>query len=307
MSVDTELHEEVFPCRACGSPVFDDEFYCEGCGRPRPGRRDGQGRAARRAARNGISRSSPRSAIGACAAIGTRTRPGSPRRTAGAWPSSATEWARPHIRTWRPTPRPTPPWPCWTPSLSSSLWPGAGATETLLADAFAAAQRATLEVPDQEPGGNELSPSTTMVAALTAPGAVAVANIGDSRAYLLSRSVGGQPDAHGRRLLGPGQDCRGRGARPGLRAPGRAHHHPVARGRRRFVEPHGDRRGGLRAGAPRRLQRRPLELLRGTRRARRPCSRGVDASGDRPQPDRGGPRGRGPGQHHRRRHPDHAP
>ena len=32
VSVDTDLHEEVFPCRACGSPVFDDEFYCEGCG-----------------------------------------------------------------------------------------------------------------------------------------------------------------------------------------------------------------------------------------------------------------------------------
>ena len=47
---------------------------------------------------------------------------------------------------------------------------GAEAAGALLVDAFAAAQRATLEVPDQELGANDLSPSTTMVVALTRPG-----------------------------------------------------------------------------------------------------------------------------------------
>lgn len=77
------------------------------------------------------------------------------------------------------------------PSLSPSQWPGAAAAAALLVDAFAAAQRATLQVPYQELGGNDLSPSTTMVVALTEPGAVVVGNIGDSRAYLLSQSGGG--------------------------------------------------------------------------------------------------------------------
>jgi serine/threonine protein phosphatase PrpC len=38
-------------------------------------------------------------------------------------------------------------------------------------------------VPDDEPDGNDLSPSTTMVVGAVANGRVTVANIGDSRAY----------------------------------------------------------------------------------------------------------------------------
>src|SRR5215831_17593557 len=32
MTVETENREEVFPCRVCASPVFDDEIFCEACG-----------------------------------------------------------------------------------------------------------------------------------------------------------------------------------------------------------------------------------------------------------------------------------
>ena len=55
----------------------------------------------------------------------------------------------------------------------------------MLGRAFAEAQRAVMRVPDDEPGGNDLSPSTTMVIGVVADGRITVANIGDSRAYWL--------------------------------------------------------------------------------------------------------------------------
>ena len=58
----------------------------------------------------------------------------------------------------------------------------------MLGRAFAEAQRAVLLVPDDEPGGNDLSPSTTMVIGVVADGRVTVANVGDSRAYFLGTS-----------------------------------------------------------------------------------------------------------------------
>jgi PPM family protein phosphatase len=189
VSVDTELHEEVFPCRACGSPVFDDEFYCEGCGvRVRVGETGGSGlsggreewdlevvaavsdRGLRRHRNEDTARIATqdgRCLAIVCDGVGSTAHPDLAAHAAADAALAVL-----------------------APSLSSSRWRGAEAAGTLLADAFAAAQRATLQVPDQEPGGNELSPSTTMVVALTAPGAAAVGNIGDSRAYLLSRSVG---------------------------------------------------------------------------------------------------------------------
>ena len=190
MSVDTELHQEVFPCRACGSPVFDDEFYCEGCGvRVRVGETGGSGlpggreewnlgvvaavsdRGLRRHRNEDTARIA--SEDGRCLAIvcdgvGSTAHPDQAAHAAADAALAVL-----------------------APSLSSSRWPGAPAAGALLGDAFAAAQRATLLVPDHEPGGNELSPSTTMVVALTAPGAVVVGNIGDSRAYLLRPSAGG--------------------------------------------------------------------------------------------------------------------
>ncbi len=194
-----------------------------------------------------------------------------------------------------------------TPGLSSSLSHGVVATETLLADAFAAAQRATLEIPDQEPGGNELSPSTTMVAALTAPGAVAVANIGDSRAYLLSRSAGAS-----RTLTVDdswAQDRIAEGVASDL-----AYAHPDAHIITRWLG--GDADSSIPTVTVVEVSEPALLVV---------CSdglwnyfeeadalgdlvpEGVDTSGDRPQPDRGGPGGRRPGQHHGRGHPDRAP
>jgi len=59
----------------------------------------------------------------------------------------------------------------------------------LLGAAFRSAQEAVCTVRDDDAAGRELSPSTTMVAAVTSPGAVAVGNVGDSRAYWLSASA----------------------------------------------------------------------------------------------------------------------
>ena len=32
MSAETETDTDVIPCRACQSPVFHDELFCEACG-----------------------------------------------------------------------------------------------------------------------------------------------------------------------------------------------------------------------------------------------------------------------------------
>ncbi len=56
----------------------------------------------------------------------------------------------------------------------------------LLRSAVLAAGRAVVSVPGEEPGGHPAAPSTTIVAALVEPGRVAVASLGDSRAYWLT-------------------------------------------------------------------------------------------------------------------------
>ena len=71
------------------------------------------------------------------------------------------------------------------PLLVAPSWPDEGGLESVLGEAFAAAQRAVMLVDDDEPGGNDLSPSTTMVAAIVTPERIVVGNVGDSRAYWL--------------------------------------------------------------------------------------------------------------------------
>jgi serine/threonine protein phosphatase PrpC len=72
------------------------------------------------------------------------------------------------------------------PSLHVSQWPDTAALQQLMNEAFAQAQAAVTLVPDYEPGGNELAPSTTLVAALASAEEVVIGNVGDSRAYWLS-------------------------------------------------------------------------------------------------------------------------
>ena len=124
-----------------------------------------------------------------------------------------------------------------------------------------------LEVPDDEPDGNDQSPSTTMVVAVAAHGQITVANIGDSRAYWLSTN---RAQA---RLLTVDDSWAQERIAEGI-APEVAYADPDAHVITRWIGGEADsvtpdrghaRRDG--AGAAARLQRRPLELLRGSRSA----------------------------------------
>jgi serine/threonine protein phosphatase PrpC len=72
------------------------------------------------------------------------------------------------------------------PMLSAPEWPDRKGIGDLMDAAFAEAQVAVTRVPDDEPGGNDVSPSTTLIAAVATPELVVVGNIGDSRGYWLS-------------------------------------------------------------------------------------------------------------------------
>ncbi len=72
--------------------------------------------------------------------------------------------------------------------LTAPAWPTRHELHGLLDEAFAAAQAAAAAVTDDGAGASDLSPSTTLVAALAGPGRVVVGNLGDSRAYWLSGS-----------------------------------------------------------------------------------------------------------------------
>jgi len=74
-----------------------------------------------------------------------------------------------------------------------------------------------------------------MVAAVTSPGAVAVGNVGDSRAYWLSASA--QRRLTVERLVGRGARGRRHTARGGVRRSRGAHHHPVLGPDATSVEP----------------------------------------------------------------------
>jgi PPM family protein phosphatase len=76
------------------------------------------------------------------------------------------------------------------PLLYAPQWPDAQGLHDLLNEAFHEAQGAVMLVPDDEPDGNDVSPSTTLVAAIATPGRVVVGNVGDSRAYWLRRDRG---------------------------------------------------------------------------------------------------------------------
>ena len=189
MSLHADTDAEVRPCPQCQSPVFDDELYCEGCGRrmagepivdtAAPPRRHGYREEHDLGVLAGVTdrgtrrhRNEDAFAIAAvdgrvfaavCDGVASTANPDQAARAAASTVLSIVE-----------------------PLLSAPHWPRDGTLEELLGQAFDEAQRAVLEVPDDEPDGNDQSPSTTMVVAVAAHGHVTVANVGDSRAYWLN-------------------------------------------------------------------------------------------------------------------------
>ncbi len=73
-------------------------------------------------------------------------------------------------------------------ALQSPRWPTRRELHDLLGEAFEEAQRAVAAVTEDWERTSDLSPSTTLVVALAAPGQILVANVGDSRAYWLGES-----------------------------------------------------------------------------------------------------------------------
>ncbi|HEX4174340.1 MAG TPA: protein phosphatase 2C domain-containing protein [Acidimicrobiales bacterium] len=195
MSTSTDAHAEVAPCRACGSPVFDDESFCEACGSKVTPEADvpvpasPASKAARPVARR---EAHDLGVLGAVTDIGYRRS-----RNEDAVAIAVTDGC--HIAAVcdgvSSTAHGDRAAHAATTAALATLQralehPGrtAGADlEALMGDAFDEAQQAVLLVPsDDDPLGNVASPSTTLVVAITTPERVVVGNTGDSRAYLLS-------------------------------------------------------------------------------------------------------------------------
>nr|MDQ2727640.1 protein phosphatase 2C domain-containing protein [Actinomycetota bacterium] len=70
--------------------------------------------------------------------------------------------------------------------LDQPEWPAAAQVAETVTRAVGDAQQAAAGVEAAEPGGMTEAPSTTLVAVVSAPGTITVANIGDSRAYWLA-------------------------------------------------------------------------------------------------------------------------
>jgi PPM family protein phosphatase len=188
--VATEIDADERPCQQCQSPIFHDELYCEACGwrashEPEPGPnppmavpadRDttdlgsvaGVTDRGRRRQRNedalAIAAAGEWRIAAVCDGVASTANPDQAAREAAATALSVLE-----------------------PLLGRAEWP-VSELEGLLGQAFEEAQRAVMRVPDDEPDGNDLSPSTTMVVGVVADGQVTVANVGDSRAYWLGES-----------------------------------------------------------------------------------------------------------------------
>jgi serine/threonine protein phosphatase PrpC len=187
MSID--IHEEagIHPCSSCQSPVFDDESYCEACGtltveasaidaagRTRIGDRheldlgaiagvtDRGHRRHRNEDAMAVATVNGRSIAVVCDGVGSTANPDQAARAAADTVLDVL-----------------------APILSAPEWPDDVALERLFREAFLEALRAVLRVSGDEPGGHELSPSTTLVAAVATPQRIVVGNVGDSRAYWL--------------------------------------------------------------------------------------------------------------------------
>jgi serine/threonine protein phosphatase PrpC len=191
MSLDTEPRLDVCPCSACGSPVFDDELYCEACGvhtstseeasEIEPGVREqrdlgliaGISDRGRRRARNedamAIAEANGRFLACVCDGVASTANGDQAARVAADSALASLESL-----------------------LFTSDWPAAHDLEERFDAAFLVAQSAVMLVPDEEPDGSDLSPSTTLVSALASSERIVVGNVGDSRAYWLTRAGGGK-------------------------------------------------------------------------------------------------------------------
>ncbi len=185
----TEIDTSVLPCRACESPVFDDELFCESCGARVAGEQAAP--AAREARRpeerqdcdlgtiagvtdKGHNRPRNEDAM-AIAAVGDRF--------VAVVCDGVASTANPHLAARAAADAVLA---VLEPSLRLPEWPDSTAFQQLMSEAFMQAQAAVTLVPDYEPRGNVLAPSTTLVAAVASAERVVIGNVGDSRAYWLS-------------------------------------------------------------------------------------------------------------------------
>jgi serine/threonine protein phosphatase PrpC len=187
MSLDTRNEIEIWPCRVCESPVFDDELFCEACGTglvetaadvltsPRKGDREeidlGTGAAI---TDRGLRRRRNEDAM-AIAVVGNRA--------AAAVCDGVASTANPDLAARAAA---TEALACLEPLLHVPDQLRVQDMAARIREAFARARQAVMGVPDDEPDGNDLSPSTTMVAALATPEHIVIGNVGDSRAYWCS-------------------------------------------------------------------------------------------------------------------------
>jgi PPM family protein phosphatase len=192
-------HLTVDACPACRSTVFEGERFCEACGHrltadssgtgdpwaPEPSESLGlentqrvrldEGLAAAitdrgwRRQRNedavALAAAGDRSAVAVCDGVASTSNAYRAAQAAAEAAIGGLEYA-----------------------LQAPRWPARRELHDLLSEAFEEAQRAVAAVTEDWERTSDLSPSTTLVVALAAPGQVLVANVGDSRAYWLSQS-----------------------------------------------------------------------------------------------------------------------
>ncbi|HEX3333456.1 MAG TPA: PP2C family serine/threonine-protein phosphatase [Acidimicrobiales bacterium] len=193
MSTDTQPDAEVIPCRVCASPVFDDELFCEACGTPVAGESPPAPAAVPSQAAGRQERD-----LGVIAAVTDRGKRRHRNEDAMAIAAvndrfvavvcdGVASTANPHLAA-RAAADAT--LAVLEPLLHAPRWPEAAPLGDLLAEAFAEAQAAVTLVSDDEPDGNDLSPSTTLVAAVVTTDGIVVGSVGDSRAYWLSPTTG---------------------------------------------------------------------------------------------------------------------
>jgi len=189
LNVATDTDTGVFPCRKCGSSVFEDELFCEACGNRVSGESDAAPPTAARLPAEREERD-----LGVVAAVSDRghRRPRNEDAMAIATVDGRSvvvvcdgvaSTANSHLASRAAADAVLT---VLEPTLYAPRWPDPSSIRDLMDEAFAEAQVAVTRVPEDEPGGRDLSPSTTLVAALATPESVVVGNIGDSRAYWLS-------------------------------------------------------------------------------------------------------------------------